>query len=387
MEMKTKIYIPFFSLFLLMLFSSCFALYNAYENYQESSSLHIEYYEVGESLFELEQLTFSLSFLAQKHILSQNEETMDLYEQEIVLTIREMNDLINRIVRNMTFINNPEAYSSFRTDWQAFWKVFETMLELSRENNDLQSHVWLINANAEIEELNAKYLQPFMDETYAGYRNLLLHQHMNFQRYLLLGLFLMTLSIIGFIFTFYYIRGVLNETTELKEKLKFLAFHDELTSLPNRRMFEQIVTESINEPDSRFSVFYLDMDKFKYINDNYGHDIGDLVLIEFVRRVSQTIRETDLMGRQGGDEFTILIRDNNEEKIACIAERIISSLQDPLCVNGITFNIATSIGIAMYPQHGTDYLSLLKNSDMALYEAKKTRNTFKFHNIETTFIE
>ncbi|MEH7109642.1 sensor domain-containing diguanylate cyclase [Bacillus sp. JJ1764] len=171
---------------------------------------------------------------------------------------------------------------------------------------------------------------------------------------------------------------VSREITERKmyeEKLTYLAFHDTLTDLPNRRLFNDRLEQEIRlaESNNRYiAVMYMDIDNFKQINDNLGHDVGDEFLKQFAHRVKGCLREMDCLARQGGDEFTIIVPELNEEKDAInIAERIIAAIQEPWKIGEYSFHTTSSIGIAFYPKDGTSRLELLKQSDIALYGAKR----------------
>ncbi|MGJ7913419.1 diguanylate cyclase domain-containing protein [Neobacillus sp. LXY-1] len=178
---------------------------------------------------------------------------------------------------------------------------------------------------------------------------------------------------------------VSREITERKmyeEKLTYLAFHDTLTGLPNRRLFNDRLEKEIRlaELNNRYiAVIYMDIDNFKQINDNLGHDIGDEFLKQFAQRVKGCLREMDCLARQGGDEFTIIVPELNEEIDAInIAERIITALQEPWEIGEYSFHTTSSIGIAFYPKDGTSRLELLKQSDVALYGAKRAgKNNYK----------
>jgi diguanylate cyclase (GGDEF)-like protein len=127
------------------------------------------------------------------------------------------------------------------------------------------------------------------------------------------------------------------------------------------------------------AVMYVDMDKFKHINDTFGHDVGDELLKQFANRVQSCLRESDTFARQGGDEFTIVLSEIQEEQDAVkIAKRILSSFQQPWEIGKHVFKTTSSIGIAFYPTDGTTRHELMKQADTALYEAKKDgRNKFK----------
>ncbi|SFK67655.1 PAS domain S-box-containing protein/diguanylate cyclase (GGDEF) domain-containing protein [Paenibacillus sp. 1_12] len=168
----------------------------------------------------------------------------------------------------------------------------------------------------------------------------------------------------------------ITEEKQSKEKVQHLAYHDELTGLPNRRRFNQVLAEAIEETkgtDLKFAVMVLDIDRFKLINDSLGHTYGDIFLQEMCERISTSIQGYKVtLARIGGDEFTLLCDNSYTESEAIeIAERIIESVQFPYRLKDNDFYITASIGIAMYPQHGADDVQLLKNADTAMYEVKK----------------
>ena len=174
----------------------------------------------------------------------------------------------------------------------------------------------------------------------------------------------------------------ISERKMYEEKLTYKAYHDTLTGLPNRRMFKERLKQSIKEAEKynrNMAVMYMDMDKFKNINDTFGHDVGDELLKQFAQRVKECIRESDIFARQGGDEFTILLSEiQNEQEAILIANRIFSSLQEPWNIGKHVFNTTSSIGIAFYPKDGRTRHELVKSADTALYEAKESgRNNYK----------
>lgn len=171
--------------------------------------------------------------------------------------------------------------------------------------------------------------------------------------------------------------GTILDVTERKraEELNaFLAYHDSLTELPNRRKFEEILENTLDTAKitrRHFAVMYLDMDRFKYINDSLGHAVGDQLLIAFAKRLQEQIRENDFAARMGGDEFTVIlphIRDNNSA--IEVARRIIERTREPFYIEDHELFITTSIGISIYPNDGDDSSTLMKNADSALYRAK-----------------
>ncbi|OHD63884.1 MAG: hypothetical protein A2101_03575 [Spirochaetes bacterium GWF2_52_7] len=166
--------------------------------------------------------------------------------------------------------------------------------------------------------------------------------------------------------------GRLQEVTLQLEKY---ANYDTLTGLPNRRFFfdtlERIVAES--ERTARmFALLYIDLDGFKDINDNYGHEVGDSVLNSVGNRLLEHVRETDFVARLGGDEFAIIFRDIEEMKIAAdIAGNIHSILQKPMHIGTMVCTVNSSIGIAVYPDTGKDGEILVRNADSAMYGIKR----------------
>ncbi len=173
------------------------------------------------------------------------------------------------------------------------------------------------------------------------------------------------------------------ERKRLEEKLSNMAFYDSLTGIPNRRLFQERLIQTIKEADRyerKFALLYMDIDKFKQINDTLGHDAGDELLKQFSIRVQNCLRDSDILARQGGDEFTILLTEIKEEKDAVsIAERILASLQEPWIVNESKFNTTSSIGVAYYKK-GLSFSQLMKNADTALYAAKEAgRNNIKLY--------
>ncbi|MDC7218992.1 MAG: EAL domain-containing protein [Spirochaetales bacterium] len=181
-------------------------------------------------------------------------------------------------------------------------------------------------------------------------------------------------------------RGVFKDVTEQKfqeEKINHLAYYDILTDLPNRALFQEKLEKIIQRSaahNKRFALMFIDVDRFKYINDSMGHDTGDLLLKKVAGRLGQSIRGRDVLARLGGDEFTIILPDTDEDQVITISERIMKNLIDPIKLNDSQTHITISLGIAMYPLDGDDTGSLLKKADNAMYQAKRQgRNGYVFY--------
>jgi diguanylate cyclase (GGDEF)-like protein/PAS domain S-box-containing protein len=181
----------------------------------------------------------------------------------------------------------------------------------------------------------------------------------------------------------------ITERKKYEDKLKELALHDPLTGLPNRAYFSQCLKtemEKAKRTNLLLSVFVLDIDHFKEINDTYGHDIGDELLKEFAMRVKKAIRKNDFLARIGGDEFVILIPELTEKtKVIEIADRIQQCLSDEWIIANEKVRITSSIGISFYNQFDLEEKTLFKHADLALYEAKKKgKNNYQIYNDQKT---
>ncbi|MGF2617870.1 diguanylate cyclase [Rossellomorea vietnamensis] len=160
-----------------------------------------------------------------------------------------------------------------------------------------------------------------------------------------------------------------------EEKLKKLALYDHLTELPNRRLFIKELKnamETSSRTQTKLGVMFMDLDRFKWVNDTMGHDVGDQLLVEFSKRVRSCLREEDLLARFAGDEFLVMVPDLKEEsQIYPIAERILNSLQEDWEIEGQRFSTTSSMGIAFYQPYDQNYKDLLRYADEALYKAKE----------------
>jgi diguanylate cyclase (GGDEF)-like protein/PAS domain S-box-containing protein len=184
--------------------------------------------------------------------------------------------------------------------------------------------------------------------------------------------------------------AVFDDITVLKrsqEQLDHLAHHDPLTNLPNRLLFNDRLQHAIHHAHrqhSQLALLFLDLDRFKNINDSQGHPVGDRLLQEVAQRLSACVREDDTVARLGGDEFTIILDSiYDTESIGRVARKILATLSKPFRLNEDEIYLTTSIGISLYPRDGRDATTLIKNADVAMYRAKEMgRNTFQFYTPE-----
>ncbi|WP_226678116.1 bifunctional diguanylate cyclase/phosphodiesterase [Mesobacillus jeotgali] len=171
-----------------------------------------------------------------------------------------------------------------------------------------------------------------------------------------------------------------------KEKIDFMAYHDALTGLANRRRFDERVQSAIAETnleqEEKMSLMFLDLDRFKYVNDSLGHSIGDRLLVHVSDKLKDCLGDGDLFSRQGGDEFTILLEHTTKEKAEAVARNILKALEEPFVIDGTDIFISTSIGMSFYPDDGEEVDMLLSKADVAMYQAKKQgRNNYQMYDV------
>ena len=171
------------------------------------------------------------------------------------------------------------------------------------------------------------------------------------------------------------LQNVISERMKIEEKLAHDAFHDSLTHLPNRSLFldrlEKAMETRQRDEEARFSVLFLDLDRFKVINDSLGHYIGDKLLVEIAEKLSDCIRPGDTVARLGGDEFAVLLLDKNHQKAAeSVAARIAEALSTPIELDGNMVFTSTSIGINLCDGEVKEAVAILRDADTAMYEAK-----------------
>lgn len=175
----------------------------------------------------------------------------------------------------------------------------------------------------------------------------------------------------------------------LNQKLEKLAFFDVLTQLPNRANFEFEIATTLNraELESRqFALIYMDIDDLKSVNDSYGHPVGDLFIRQVGQRAAEVIEDNAFMARIGGDEFMVLIRFDHLDEVISQADRLVARFSEPLEFESRLMNITASMGIALYPDHGTDVTTLVKHADSAMYETKD-RNKGHYSIYQQSFSE
>lgn len=182
------------------------------------------------------------------------------------------------------------------------------------------------------------------------------------------------------------IQAILRDVTVRKyyeDQLTYMATHDPMTDVVNRSTFMDELSSAIEEStesEEIFALLYVDLDKFKEINDSLGHGIGDLLLIQFSERMKQNVRHQDVVGRIGGDEFLILLKDIDRKKVDSLVKRMHANFSKPYVIEGKEIIVTSSIGVALYPEDAASSDQLMQFADEALYKAKEVRNHYRYFN-------
>lgn len=179
----------------------------------------------------------------------------------------------------------------------------------------------------------------------------------------------------------------ISERKAAEERIRYLAHHDVLTGLPNRALFQDRLGQAIahaQRTNTRVAVLFVDLDRFKNINDSLGHHLGDELLKQIAARLRACVHMDDTVSRQGGDEFTLVVSELNDvTEAGQVAKRILDALAEPFRLDGHEVHTTASVGIAIYPEDGTDSDTLIRNADAAMYLAKERgRNNFQFFILE-----
>ena len=179
----------------------------------------------------------------------------------------------------------------------------------------------------------------------------------------------------------------LKEIIKMEEKAEYLAYHDSLTKLPNRTQFERQIVDILDLAkinNEQVAVLFIDLDRFKVINDTLGHHIGDSMLVELASRVRNVLHDDDMLARIGGDEFVVILNAvKDKADVSAVAEKILSVAREPMEVQGYHLYTTASLGIAMYPEDGEYRNEIIKHADSAMYHAKdKGKDNYQFYTVQ-----
>ncbi len=211
----------------------------------------------------------------------------------------------------------------------------------------------------------------------------------NFRGIMIITLTALAIMTISLVLLGFRLQNIVFALKESEEQIRYRANFDSLTHLPNRLNFTEHLSEAISRSRrdlGQIALLFIDLDRFKTINDTLGHDFGDELIKQVATRIRHAVRETDVVSRLGGDEFTVLLANMTDEiHASIIAKGILEQRSRPFMLFGHVVYSGASIGITVSPQDGADAMTLLKNADMAMYEAKdQGRNTFRFFTSQMT---
>lgn len=179
-------------------------------------------------------------------------------------------------------------------------------------------------------------------------------------------------NVLGIIFSRLELENQLREKNQL---LEYMSYHDTLTNLPNRRLLEEFAEKMLTlakRENKPLSILFMDLDRFKPINDVYGHQMGDEVLKLVAKRLEKFGRSSDTISRYGGDEFVILAYDCSKQDATALAERLVKAIEEPMKIDQLTLQLSASVGIATFPEDGGELTKLIRLADERLYMAKKS---------------
>ncbi|MDX2368349.1 MAG: EAL domain-containing protein, partial [Colwellia sp.] len=189
------------------------------------------------------------------------------------------------------------------------------------------------------------------------------------------------------------INGIIQDVSELKNsqsRLNHIAHHDALTELPNRTLFQlqfEMSLQRAERHNKKVALLFIDLDRFKNVNDSLGHDVGDALLCQVGNRIVSIIRPKDMAARLGGDEFAIILNDiENIEDVNLLSQRVLSVFEQPFNLSTKELYIEASIGISIYPENGDTPARLLRNADTAMYQAKRSKTKIEFYSNELTAV-
>lgn len=319
---------------------------NIHEAYPEVKDLNIVYLS--------EQLVGKYPFVEDIRVYKYNTQKKESYELD---TIRK----------------NTREHESLKTGRDKFVKIAletnQAQEQIIVDENNTSHRLKYIPYTTYYDDKSLTWWQSYVIEIL--YNDEIMVQAMSDQKTIFFrSIFIISILYFGFV---YMVVNLIQKNRERANK-------DHLTKLPNRKRFEEIMTNEMYEAskkNSKIAVLFFDLNKFKEINDKYGHSFGDKVLQEVANKIDSEIRKGDMVSRIGGDEFIGMISNlNSKREILEIAERMSSIFEENLLVNSIEINVKSSLGISVYPDHGETIEELLSKADTAMYESKQNKKKY-----------
>lgn len=286
-----------------------------------------------------------------------------------------LSSLVFNNTNNAVVISNPDGVV------QAVNRAFLKITGFSEREAIGHAIEELLNIDVGAESLHGVISKLKSDQSWEGELNLNKKSSKPFQAWVTVTATTAETGGISQYLTIFTDISILQQSTQ---QLHHLAHHDVLTNLPNRLLFHKALGKSLEEARNNktlLAILFLDLDRFKIINDSMGHPVGDELLTTVALRLQSLVGNQYIVSRFGGDEFTILMDGiKNKSEAASLAERITKEIERPVFLNGAETFITTSIGICIYPEHGQDAIELIRNADAAMYYAKASgRNNYQFY--------
>jgi len=367
-------------------------------------------------------ITSSVIFYVQRTLLEIEEAlpiTLSKQERDIRVLVYEM----GRLVQDIEFARANKGLTSFgvvlrqadsvegnleriRSDYRFNDELGVSAIHASISPAIFDIKIWLTEGIFNFEPTSAHTLKLVEERAKQAYdeADLLLHKVaqtavdrlseqaqriQSFRTVMVVTLAILTLMTLGLVILGFRLQHIVLALKESEEQIRHRANFDSLTQLPNRANFTEHLSQAITRDrrnEGHTALLFIDLDRFKTINDTLGHDYGDELIKQVANRISEATRETDVVSRLGGDEFTVMLTNVTDEiHASIIAKDILARLAQSYMLRGHEVYSSASIGITMSPADGCDVNTLLKNADMAMYEAKdQGRNTFRFFTSEMT---
>lgn len=342
--------------------------------------------EMGKTKVRIEETRYKVTFLLNAMVeaetgqrgyqLTGNTQFLEPYERSLLTTGALMRDLNGRI-KEFPYLK-PHLLDLSSLINQKY-TIIKRNIQTELMAGSFSPHLRPSDRDGKIVMDQIRNKLQAADRALAREGNALVNHLARKERALTFGALMVSFLIISILLFSYYRTGWLFERArgnlKLAEEFGHLAMHDPLTRLPNRRSFDDHLAKTLSNAQRKkqaFAIFYMDLDGFKSVNDNYGHDVGDGALIVASTRIKEVIRGSELLARVGGDEFALIVEDfTDQEALGQLASRIIASMEKPvLTIQHQEVKLGISIGIASYPLHAKDSESLISAADSAMYISK-----------------
>ncbi|WP_371380972.1 diguanylate cyclase domain-containing protein [Sporomusa aerivorans] len=320
---------------------------------------------------EAQEQINKVPWLVSRFILSENADKRKYIQEQISRQI----ELIDKVyIHSFSYRDDEKALHAYvERNWKGYKDIVFQIINPANSNpNEAQDRMEDCLLYAERVNNGMKMIVAFHERDIAEKTNGVLETAMQAKKNVF-GLVIIAAITFIFVGLIAYRKIICAE-----DKLQAQAYHDALTGLPNRLSFEKVVSEEIciAGDSAGGAVVFLDMDNFKFINDQYGHDAGDQFLIVIANRIRSFFNENVFGARFGGDEFVLYLKNVNEQSAELMMKKLLLLFADPVQVKGVAISPTPSIGVAFYPKHGSSAIELLKNADIAMYKAKVKKNSY-----------